>query len=225
MGNAPHARLKLGELLVRTGHLDTVRLEAALAEQRQWGGRLGRVLVEMGFLDERTIARALAEHLGLPSIDLGTSSLPANVTELLPVHECEQYGVMPVQSDAGRRVLRVASSDPTNLEALDELGAKMGIRIEPLVAPPSDIDRAIRRYYYGEGKASPAPEPKPSKPAPAREAGAAELEARVAQLEALVSRQARALRTLIEMLAQSGAVDRNAFVERLRASSTGNGPA
>jgi hypothetical protein len=101
----------------------------------------------------------------------------------------------------------------------------MGIRIEPLVAPPSDIDRAIRRYYYGEGKASPAPEPKPSKPAPAREAGAAELEARVAQLEALVSRQARALRTLIEMLAQSGAVDRNAFVERLRASSTGNGPA
>ncbi len=228
MANAPQSRLKLGELLVRAGYLDAVRLEAALAEQRRWGGRLGRVLVELGFLDERTIARALSEHLGLPSIDLGTSSLPANVTELLPVHDCEQYGVMPVQSDPGRRVMRVATSDPTNLEALDELGARMGIRVEPLVAPPSDIDRAIRRYYYGEGTAAPAAEPGTGKPAPATGVVPAGILSRVEQLEALVSRQARALRTLVEMLTQSGTVDRAVFIERLRAASpidkAGNGP-
>lgn len=214
----PRARLRLGELLVRAGYLDPARLEAALAEQRRWGGRLGRTLVEMGFLDERTIARALSEHLGLPSIDLEATALPTDVTDLLPVHDCEQYGVMPVQRDPQARVLRVATSDPTNLEALAALGARMGARVEPLVAPSGDIDRAIRRYYYGEAGARP-PEtlPAPSaSPAP-------NLEERVAQLEGLVSRQARALRSLVDMLAESGALDRAAFVERLR-SSTGKEP-
>jgi type IV pilus assembly protein PilB len=211
----PRARLRLGELLVRAGYLDPARLEAALAEQRRWGGRLGRILVEMGFLDERTIARALSEHLGLPSIDLEATALPTNVTDLLPVHECEQYGVMPVQRDSQARVLRVATSDPTNLEALAALGARMGVKVEPLVAPSGDIDRAIRRYYYGEAGARP-PEPAPAPSSP-------NLEERVAQLEGLVSRQARALRTLIDMLAESGTLDRAAFVERLR-SSTGKEP-
>lgn len=214
----PRARLRLGELLVRAGYLDPARLEAALAEQRRWGGRLGRTLVEMGFLDERTIARALSEHLGLPSIDLEATALPANVTDLLPVHECEQYGVMPVQRDPQARVLRVATSDPTNLEALAALSARLGVKVEPLVAPSGDIDRAIRRYYYGEAGARP-PEPAPAPSAPP----APNLEERVAQLEGLVSRQARVLRTLIDMLAESGTLDRAAFVERLR-SSTGKEP-
>lgn len=212
----PHPRLKLGELLIKSGLLDQAHLEAALAEQRRWGGRLGRILVEMGFLDERTIARALSEHLGLPSIDLQATALPANVTELLPVHECEQYGVMPVHRDSKARVLHVASSDPTNLEALSALGARIGLKVEPLVAAPSDIDRAIRRYYYGEGGApppaprAPAPEPPPPAAAPSH------IEERVAQLEALASRQARALRVLIDMLSESGTLDRAAFLERLR---------
>lgn len=216
----PRARLKLGELLIKAGLLDPAHLDAALAEQSRWGGRLGRVLVEMGFLDERTIARALAEHLGLPSIDLAAIALPPSVTELLPVHECEQYGVMPVQRDAKARVLRVASSDPNNVEAFAALGARMGLKVEAVVAAATDIDRAIRRYYYGEG-AAPAPAIRPLAPEPSAPPAPAAppLEERVARLEALATRQARALRALVDMLAESGGLDRAAFLERLRGSN------
>ena len=38
-------KMKIGELLVQAGVIDSAQLESALGEQRQWGERLGLTLV------------------------------------------------------------------------------------------------------------------------------------------------------------------------------------
>jgi len=43
---------KLGEILIDSGLIDKLQLEAALARQKTWGGKLGHSLVELGFIDE-----------------------------------------------------------------------------------------------------------------------------------------------------------------------------
>ncbi|MBI5543881.1 MAG: general secretion pathway protein GspE [Deltaproteobacteria bacterium] len=236
------SKLRFGEILVRAGLLDAPRLEAALAEQKKWGGRLGRVLVDLGFVDEPTVVAALSHHLHLTAIDLQATPPPPEATQLLAVQDCERHGVFPLSADLDRKLLRLATSDPTNYETLRHLELRTRMKIEPVVAAGTDIDRAIRRYYYGDSldqrpvqvprwmesdapqpagsaPAGAVPPPLPSPAAPVRmesPSEVAELHGRVARLEDLVGRQTRALRALVEMLVDQGGLDRADYIRRVR---------
>ena len=230
-------RKRLGEILITAGVLDEARLSTALAEQRKWGGRLGRTLVELGFVDEVTMCAALSRQLQLPAVDLHNAVLPARVTDLLPVDLCERYGVMPVAADRERRILRVATSDPTNQDALSDIGFRSGLRVEPLVATPTDIDKAIRRYYYGEKAdghatrpAPPAPVAEPRPPSPPKQepslpirvaadgGGAASLE----RIEQMLAAEMRATRVLVQLLVEKGIISREEYLARMKNGEKAN---
>lgn len=141
---------KLGELLLEANVVTEAQIDAALGEQRKWGGRLGRTLVEMGFANEATICQALAQQLSLPAVDLDTAVLPARIESSLRLDLAERYGVFPVSFDARSNQLGLATADPTNHEAIQEIEFATGHRVVTLVAAESAIDRAIRRHYFGE---------------------------------------------------------------------------
>jgi type IV pilus assembly protein PilB len=143
-------RRRLGELLIEAGVLDPTQLSAALAEQKKWGGKLGRTLVEMGFVDEDSMVRALSRQLKLPVVDLDNTKLPPTVTQILTVDLCERYGVFPLGVDQKGKQVQLATSDPTNVDALNDITFKTGYKVQTAVATGSSIDRAVRRMYYGE---------------------------------------------------------------------------
>lgn len=143
-------RRRLGELLIEAAVLDPTQLQAALQEQKKWGGKLGRTLVEMGFVDEDSMVRALSRQLKLPVVDLDTVNLPATVTQILTVDLCERYGVFPLGIDVRGKQIQLATSDPTNADAINDIIFKTGMKVQTAVATGSSIDRAVRRMYYGE---------------------------------------------------------------------------
>lgn len=152
----PSRRRRLGELLIDARVLDDARLQAALAEQRKWGGKLGRTLVELGFVDEKTMVEVLAQQLQLATVDLDAAALPERVVELLRLDLAERYGVFPVHLDAKGKTLHLAMSEPTNHDAISELEFATGCKVVPVVATGSSIDRSIRRYYFGDLVVPPA---------------------------------------------------------------------
>lgn len=212
-------KMRLGELLVTAGVVTQAQLDAALAEQRKWGGRLGKIIVDLGLLDEETMVLALSRQLSIPSIDLNTTTLPGNVTQFLSVDLCERYGVIPIWGDENRRQVKLATSDPTNHEALREISRWSGYRVEPIVASMTGIDRAIRRLYYGEDPRTP-PAPPPAAQAPQTHGNAAPadpaLAETLARMEKMLTGEVRALRTLVEMLIDEGVIDRDEYVRRVR---------
>ena len=145
-GNMP----RLGQLLVKAGAVTEDQLRRALAEQSSWGDRLGQNLLSLGFIDEPTLVAAVAQQTGLPALDLDNATLPANASQLLPLSLAERFGLMPLQLRESPRALQLACYDPTNEEALREVRNATGHALELWVTSASAIDRAIRRYYYGE---------------------------------------------------------------------------
>ena len=139
-------RIRLGELLVRAGVIDEMKLKAALAEQHRWGGRLGKILVDMNYVSEDLLVKALSKQLGVPRADLSRVSVPRNVMTLVSPEFAEQNGLCPVSYDEARRVLVVATSDPTNVTALDELRFQTGLRIETALAGDHEIHVAISHH-------------------------------------------------------------------------------
>jgi type IV pilus assembly protein PilB len=151
--------------------------------------------------------------------------------------------VFPLGADVRAKTLQVATSDPTNVDALNDIAFKTGMKTSVSVATASAIDRAVRRLYYGEQTgpmptASPqrfgVPEPmfdaveisglkpRPSIPsdpmveidAAARDAEIARLKERIAALEKQSDKQVRALRALVDVLVQAGLVSRDEYLAK-----------
>ena len=151
--DAPPARgprMRLEELLLRHGALSQAQLDEALEEQKRTRGELGRVLVDLGFVSEPLLMKAYAHQLGIPVSEPDTAPLRPEVATALGRQVCERYGVIAVDGDLGRKVLRVATSRPTNIQDLDAVAKTSGCRIEPAAATAESIKRAIRKYFHGE---------------------------------------------------------------------------
>jgi type IV pilus assembly protein PilB len=232
---------KLGELLREAGLIDEAQLRAALSEQRKWGGWLGRTLVEMGFVTETSMCQVLARQLQLASIDLDTAQLPAHIESFLRLDLAERHGVFPVSFDGGLHQLALATSDPTNGEALQEIELATGYKVQPVVAPASCIDRAIRRHYFGEPPASrivtprlmaetsfeldqllgdPAPAPAPAPRVDTEErlrAAVLALHEHLERIERSASAQSQAMKALVDLLVEYGLISREDLVQKLGA--------
>lgn len=141
------SRLRIGEMLVREGRLDPAQLDAALAHQRQWGGRIGGAIVRLGFLHEPAILETLGKQLGVPFVQLAGQDIPPNVLALVPRRLAEVRRVLPLAlATEGPRALVVALADPTDLAVLDELSFATGLRVRPALASEDDLDRALERH-------------------------------------------------------------------------------
>ncbi len=139
---------KLGSLLKEAGLLDDMQLEAALAHQRQWGGKLGTILIEMRMVREEDVARTIATKLKLRHEDLFHPEIPEEIISLLKPEVARQYGVVPLRRDA--RTLYVAMADPLDLNAVDAVRFITGLTVRPCLALESEIADAIRKYYDHE---------------------------------------------------------------------------
>lgn len=152
------ARLRLGEILVQQGHLDELQLNAALAYQRQWGGRFGTILVEQEMVDETAMYEALAAQSGMRLVSIAKLNPPPNVVTLLPLDYCEQKRVIVCALQEAKRVVGVATSEPQDPSIQDDVGFRTGQNARVVVAPEREIEWAIRHYFKGDP--SPCPPPK-----------------------------------------------------------------
>jgi type IV pilus assembly protein PilB len=143
------ARMRIGEMLVDMGRLDSVQLQVALAHQRQWGGRLGHAIVQLGFLQEGTLLDALAAQLGVPFIELGAREIEPKVLALVPRKLVVARRVLPLElrTETRRGPLLVALADPADLGVIDEIAFVTGLAVKPALAAEADLDRAIERHY------------------------------------------------------------------------------
>lgn len=148
-------RVRLGELLVRAGLISGAQLEEALAEQRKNGRRLGSLLVELGLVSETQVTQILSQQLSVPWVSLHHIDFSRQLLNLVPIDIVERYCLIPIYVRRVRGLgdaLYVAMDDPTNAHALDEVAARAGLHVRPMIAPPSDIRAAIRVYYgVGDG--------------------------------------------------------------------------
>jgi MSHA biogenesis protein MshE len=140
------AWLPLGALLVREGLITSEQLELALIDQEGTGMRLGELLVQWGWVDSGAISRALAEQYELEFVDLDATEIDAAVVARLPAKEARRRGAIPISVlDDDRLVVGVA--DPTDVGAVDELRALLGAALSLVVVDQVELHRALAREY------------------------------------------------------------------------------
>lgn len=142
------ARVRIGEMLVQQGRLHPAQLQAALAHQRQWGGRIGGAIVHLGFLGAPAILEVVGQQLGMPLVEIGDRPIPPKVLALVPRKLAQARRVLPLElvQEGRRYVAVVAVDDPVDLSVLDELEFVTGLRVRPVLAAEEDLDAALERH-------------------------------------------------------------------------------
>ena len=139
------APITLGQKLVSAELITSEQLDIALAEGSQKGLRLGEVLVEMGMVQEESILPFIETHLGVPATRLRDGMIDPIAVRLIPRRLAERLDVVALFKV--RDTLCVAMADPQNLEQVDEIERIAHLRVRPVFAFRSSIQRTLPRCY------------------------------------------------------------------------------
>jgi general secretion pathway protein E len=140
---------KLGEILVERGLVSEADLVRLLENERSRGQPLGTLLVQQGFITEEDLLETLSEQLGLPFWrkleEVGIEHIPVSK---VPIAFYRQQKVFPIAfTDGG---IKVAVSDPLNLQPLDDLAVFLGAPVEPVLSSERELMAAINRFFDRE---------------------------------------------------------------------------
>ena len=145
-------RGSFARMLVEAGMVSLEQMRRAQESMRQEQLPLARILVRDGLVMSRDLAAFTALHLGLTMVDLRSESLEPDVVGLLPEDIARRYPVLALRKDGDS--LTVAMADPTNLQAIQDLTARTGLNIEPVVAEDKELVEHID-IAYRQVKAKP----------------------------------------------------------------------
>src|SRR5712671_995795 len=134
---------KIGEVLVREGHLNQEGLEEALDWQVLYGGRLGTNLLELKLVGEEQLARALGKQLGA-EVAWGDLSVDPALVSAIPKHIADRQEMVPWKLE--KRRLKVLCCE-IKLSELDQLSYKTGRTCVPVVAPEFRVYQLLRANY------------------------------------------------------------------------------
>lgn len=132
--------MEIGEILLSQGVVSRDQLQTAQSHAN--GRRLDQQVVEMGLATEEQVLQALASELGMRYVELGDTQVDRNLLEKFPAREIFRHTLFPLSRRNGSVV--VATCDPFDLEALDEVSSLSGFRLEPVLARRDDISRLIK---------------------------------------------------------------------------------
>jgi type IV pilus assembly protein PilB len=137
-------RLRLGERLVRDGHITPHELRTALQEQEKTHEPLGAVLVRMGFLPAETLATVRAADLGIGFVQLaGVTPDPELLAAITPDF-ARRHACFPLRREKHEVV--VALARPVDILCIDAIKQRLWRHIKVVAATQRDIDAAIRRH-------------------------------------------------------------------------------
>src|SRR5919197_955627 len=136
---------RLGELLVRGGVVTRQQLSQALGKEGENGSSAIQELVRLGFTTEDNLAEFLAAQFAVERVNLETLEINESVFDLVPPEVLQKHQLLPVKLLGS--TLTVATADPTNLIAINEIQFITGYGVRPVLATPTEIKKFLDRRY------------------------------------------------------------------------------
>lgn len=108
------------------------------------GQQLGPLALEYQFSNELQMLQAIGDALGLPVIDLAQESIDKSLLDGFPLRLVHRHGVFPVEKSA--TTLRLAVSNPFDVQGVDAVAAATGLFVKPMLALPHEVATLIKSH-------------------------------------------------------------------------------
>ena len=141
---------RIGDVIVQLGFAEREMVESVVEHGRRAGIPLGQALIDAGIVNSGQLAQALAERNGLDYVDLNVFDVDKGAAALIDGEKARRYRTVPI-AFLTERTLLVATADPANLLALDDITMATGYEVRRAVASPEHIDALLDQLGTLEG--------------------------------------------------------------------------
>jgi len=135
------------DILIESKVATTEQVEAALRQAAEKHTRLQDELVSENIISEQLLYETLASAWKLPFVDISNINIRRDVLNLIPepivqVHNLVAYEATPVE-------VKIAMVDPKDVEMIDFVEKKTGLKASIAVTSPANIKTALKLYHRG----------------------------------------------------------------------------
>ena len=132
-------------LLVSEGIVSAEQLAEAMRIAGSSGKKVHDEVVRLGYAPVEKVMKALAKAYRLKFVNLATTEVSEDVIGLLPESVARENTIFPLSESGG--TLRIATCDPTDVDAQEKPRFILNREIEMAIAPREQIVEAINRHY------------------------------------------------------------------------------
>ncbi|QNH97544.1 type IV-A pilus assembly ATPase PilB [Shewanella algae] len=135
--------LGLSTLFIRKGLLSEEELAKAISFSKNQKQSLISTIIQNGALSARAIAELCYEEYGTPLLDLNEFDLSSIPEEFLNKKLIEKHRCLPLFKRGNR--LYIATSDPTNIAALEDFQFSAGLHAEAILVEEDKLGKALEK--------------------------------------------------------------------------------
>ena len=132
-------------LLVSEGIISAEQLTEAVRIADSSGKKVQDEVVRLGYAPGERVMKVLAKAYRLKFVNLSEIEVSEDVIGLLPESVARENTIFPLTESGG--TLRIATCDPTDMDAQEKLRFILNREIEMAIAPREQIVEAINRNY------------------------------------------------------------------------------
>lgn len=142
----PHQRV-VERIIRETNLVPTDKLEAAIQQGQAKKLPLTQILLGENLVSESVLYETLANGMKLPFVDLTAQNIRRDVFTLLPEQLIQAHHVVPFERNETE--VKLAMTDPDDLEIIDFIEKKTGHRAVVYLTTPSSIQHILNLYRKG----------------------------------------------------------------------------
>ncbi len=115
-----------------------------MEESQKTGKRLGDLLVEKKILSSNQIRQLYSYILGVPFVNLEKELIPKEVLRVIPEPIAKKYKIVAFKKT--NLELKVAMLNPEDIQTIDFIRKKTGLKISPCITTEDGIANALKQY-------------------------------------------------------------------------------
>ena len=133
------------QILVSEGIVSAEQLAEAMRMASTSGKKVHDEVVRLGYVEAVKVMKVLAKAYRLKFVNLADISVPEEIVQLLPESVARENTIFPLSESDG--VLRIATCDPTDMDAQEKLRFILNREVEMALAVREQIVESINRHY------------------------------------------------------------------------------
>lgn len=139
---------RLGELLLEDGVITKEILEEVLTLQKKEGGMIGELLIRHGHITEENLIAALGKQLQMPYLPIANYSINMEAAQKYDEQFCRNS--MSLILDENGKHVTLATADPLNEAAVEEVEKKSNLRAQVFITTPTEISNMLDVVYQNK---------------------------------------------------------------------------
>lgn len=135
---------QLKEFLVDAGLVEATVIDEAIKEAEKQKRKLGDLLIEKKAVSEEDLRKMYAYILGIPFVNLEKEDIPKEILQFIPEPIARKNNIVAFQKN--NNTLRVAMLNPDDIQTVDFIKKKTGLKISPCFTTEESIKKVIQQY-------------------------------------------------------------------------------